>query len=73
MIGRLFNILFGCRHRNTALPITMLGGQHCKPYVVCLDCGAEFSFNVEKSCRGERIDRAYLRDVGTATHSQRND
>ena len=58
MIDRLFDILFGCHHWHTTLPITVLRGQHCKPYVVCLDCGAEFSFNVKKSCRGERIDQA---------------
>lgn len=70
MIDRIFDILFGCHHRHTSLPITVLRGKHCKPYVVCLNCGAEFSYDSARSCRGERIDHAHLKDAETTTHSQ---
>jgi hypothetical protein len=34
--------LFGCNHANTTWPLTPKKRQ---TYVVCLDCGKEFSYN----------------------------
>ena len=35
--------LFGCPHSHTTFPFTPKPGR--SPYVVCLDCGAEFSYD----------------------------
>jgi hypothetical protein len=69
MINRLFNILFGCRHRHTTPPSSRCRGKRCEPYVACLDCGAEFSYNYAKWRRGERIDHVHFIDAETTTHS----
>ncbi len=48
----LFDVLFGCSHKNFSFPITKRRGQRHFPaasvtgtYVVCLDCGKEFAYD----------------------------
>jgi hypothetical protein len=51
----LFNLLFGCWHRNLSFPQSP-GRRQCKSvaavetgtYVVCLDCGQEFAYDWQK-------------------------
>lgn len=51
----LFNLLFGCWHRNLSFPQSP-GQRPCKSvaavetgtYVVCLDCGQEFAYDWQK-------------------------
>jgi hypothetical protein len=52
MIEALFTLLFGCWHRRTSWPITRkrdqkqpTGESQTWTYVVCLDCGKEFSYD----------------------------
>jgi len=52
MIRGVFDILFGCWHNNYSFPITVKAGDRRVPaaeatgtYVVCLDCGKEFSYD----------------------------
>src|SRR5215471_14357775 len=52
MIEALFTLLFGCWHRRTSWPITRkrdqeqpVGESQTWTYVVCLDCGKEFSYD----------------------------
>ena len=52
MIEALFTLLFGCWHRRTSWPITRKrdqkqppGESQARTYVVCLDCGKEFSYD----------------------------
>lgn len=52
MIFNLFDMLFGCWHKNYSFPITAKGSKRRSPaasvtgtYVVCLDCGKEFAYD----------------------------
>ena len=52
MIFNLFDMLFGCWHKNYSFPITAKGSKRRSPaasvtgtYVVCLDCGKEFPYD----------------------------
>jgi hypothetical protein len=40
---RFLDALFGCSHRRTTFPITLV--RQRGPYVVCLDCGKEFHYS----------------------------
>jgi hypothetical protein len=52
MIGKLVDVLFGCRHARYSFPVTIRGAKR-RPqaasltgtYVVCLDCGKEFAYD----------------------------
>jgi hypothetical protein len=48
----LFDLLFGCLHKNLSFPITKKRGQRLSPaasltgtYVACLGCGKEFAYD----------------------------
>ncbi len=43
LMGKLYEILFGCRHVHLTFPIT--AGEARGTYVVCLDCGKEFPYD----------------------------
>lgn len=52
MLAGIFDVLFGCSHRRYSFPITAKPGQRRSQaasltgtYVVCLDCGKEFSYD----------------------------
>jgi len=53
MLGDVFDMLFGCWHKNCSFPITAKrgGASQCEAarvtgtYVVCLDCGKEFPYD----------------------------
>lgn len=52
MILDVFDMLFGCWHKNYSFPITAKGDRRKSPaaartgtYVVCLDCGKEFAYD----------------------------
>ncbi len=52
MIFNLFDMLFGCWHKNYSFPITAKGARRRSSaasvtgtYVVCLDCGKEFPYD----------------------------
>src|SRR5437588_13052003 len=64
MIARLFDILFGCWHASYTFPITrevLRGAWRSKQtYVVCLDCGAEFHYDLRTMRMGRKIQRAVL-------------
>jgi RNA polymerase subunit RPABC4/transcription elongation factor Spt4 len=52
MIGKLVEMLFGCRHSSYSFPVTVRQAKR-RPqaaaltgtYVVCLDCGKEFAYD----------------------------
>ena len=52
MIGKLVELLFGCRHARYSFPVTIRGAKR-RPqaaaltgtYVACLDCGKEFAYD----------------------------
>jgi hypothetical protein len=51
MFANVFDMLFGCWHKNYTFPITAKKGTHLhanganSTYVVCLDCGKEFPYD----------------------------
>ena len=52
MLNTIINTFFGCSHRRTTFPLTpgrravsVSPGARLGTYVVCLDCGTEFSYN----------------------------
>jgi hypothetical protein len=53
MIQSFLNSIFGCAHQRTTFPLTpprkssgiSLPSQRSGAYVVCLDCGKEFSYD----------------------------
>ena len=52
MIGKLVDVLFGCKHARYSFPVTVRRAKR-RPqaaaltgtYVVCLDCGKEFAYD----------------------------
>jgi DNA-directed RNA polymerase subunit RPC12/RpoP len=59
VIDTVLNLLFRCSHRRLTRPVTPVvkaghpGGQ---TYVVCLDCGKHFSYDVKEMRIGKQID-----------------
>ena len=59
LIDTLLNLLFRCPHRrltHPVAPITNVGKQHSQAYVVCLDCGKPFEYDLEGMKIGKLID-----------------
>ena len=55
MFGKIMDAVFGCRHPRYSFPITIRAGSRqttagarMGTYVVCLDCGREFSYDWQK-------------------------
>jgi hypothetical protein len=65
VIDSILNLLFRCRHRRLTrpvAPITKPGQRPSGSYVVCLDCGKQFAYDVVEMRIGKPIDPA--RDTG---------
>ena len=61
MIDSLVNLLFRCPHRRLTRPvspITKTGEPHSQAYVVCLDCGKQFEYDVREMRMGKVIDHS---------------
>ena len=50
----LVDLLFGCWHKNLSFPVSVRQGQRASlaarrtgTYVVCLDCGREFAYDLQ--------------------------
>ena len=59
MIDTLLNLLFRCSHRRLTrpvAPIANVGQQHGQGYVVCLDCGKLFEYDMEGMRLGKLIE-----------------
>jgi hypothetical protein len=64
MIDSLVSLIFRCSHRRLSrpfAPITKAGQPHSQSYVVCLDCGKQFEYDLNKMRIGKAI--AYSHDV----------
>lgn len=62
MIDSLLNLLFRCPHRRLTrpvAPITKAGQPHSQSYVVCLDCGKQFEYNLNEMRMGKAIDHSH--------------
>ncbi len=49
MFAEFIQALFGCSHTHSSFPITIRGRREAgsATYIVCLDCGREFSYDWE--------------------------
>ncbi len=59
MIDKVLNLLFRCSHGRLTrpfAPVTRAGQPHSQSYVVCLDCGKHFEYDVTEMRIGKVID-----------------
>ncbi len=66
MIDTLLNLLLRCSHRRLTRPITAVskaGVPHDGAYVVCLDCGKQFAYDLRQMRIGKAIDTAHESNV----------
>lgn len=71
MIDTVLNLLFRCSHKRLTRPITpvMKSGQpHGETYVVCLDCGKQFAYDIREMRIGKAIDHSH--DNSVLPHSK---
>jgi DNA-directed RNA polymerase subunit RPC12/RpoP len=62
VIDTLLNLLFRCSHRrltHPVAPIANVGKQHSQAYVVCLDCGKPFEYDMVGMRIGKLIDDSH--------------
>ena len=62
MIDTVLNLLFRCSHRRLTrplAPITKAGQPHSQSYVVCLDCGKQFEYDLTEMRMGKAIDHSH--------------
>jgi hypothetical protein len=63
VIDTLLNLLFRCPHRRLTrpvAPITKVGQPHSQSYVVCLDCGKQFEYDLNAMRIGKAIDHSHV-------------
>jgi hypothetical protein len=61
MIDSVLNLLFRCPHRRLTRPVTPVsksGVPQGPTYVVCLDCGKQFGYDLEEMRIGRPLDRS---------------
>jgi hypothetical protein len=61
VIDTLLNLLFRCSHRHLTRPLTRAGetgGPAGASYVVCLDCGKQFAYDLDEMKIGKAIDHS---------------
>src|SRR4051812_23066004 len=61
MIDTLLNLMFRCSHRRLTRPVTPVskaGVPHGETYVVCLDCGKQFAYDLKEMRIGKVIDHS---------------
>jgi hypothetical protein len=58
MIGKMLDLLFGCRHRLVTRPITPVHRHDAPPphtYVACLECGRQFYYDTSNMRMGTQM------------------
>ena len=66
MIDTVLNLMFRCPHRRLTRPVTPVsrgGVPHGDTYVVCLDCGKQFAYDLKEMRVGRPLDRAHPESV----------
>jgi len=62
MIDTVMNLLFRCHHHRLTrpmAPITKAGKPRSQSYVVCLDCGKQFEYDLDRMQIGKPIDHSH--------------
>ncbi len=58
-LWRFFDLLFGCSHKRLSRPVSppsKPGGPKGETYVVCLDCGKHFAYDMKTMQIGKPVD-----------------
>jgi len=58
LIDSILNLVFRCRHRRLSRPITphvKAGALRASAYVVCLDCGKQFGYDLDRMRMGKAV------------------
>jgi DNA-directed RNA polymerase subunit RPC12/RpoP len=66
VIDTVLNLLFRCSHRRLTrpvAPVTKAGQPHSQSYVVCLDCGKQFEYDMTRMRMGKAIDQSHEASV----------
>lgn len=66
MIDTMLNLLFRCSHRRLTRPVTPVtkaGVPHGDTYVVCLDCGKQFAYDLKQMKVGKPIEGSHDQGV----------
>lgn len=66
MIDTFLNLVFRCSHRRLTRPVTPAGkpGAHNGgAYVVCLDCGKQFSYDTKEMRMGKPLPKSHPEGV----------
>jgi len=75
MIDTILNSLFRCSHGRLTRPITPAGkgvDRSSETYVVCLDCGKQFSYDLTAMRVGKPVDASPTTGVLTPSESRGN-
>jgi hypothetical protein len=62
MIDSILNLIFRCSHRRLTRPLAPVARAGQAPggsYVVCLDCGKQFEYDLREMRIGKAIDRSH--------------
>jgi hypothetical protein len=62
MIDSIANLLLRCSHRRLTRPVTPVskaGVPHGQTYVVCLDCGKQFSYDLSAMRIGKPLESSH--------------
>ncbi len=62
MIDSILNLMFRCSHRRLTRPVTPVskaGAPHGETYVVCLECGKQFAYDVKEMRIGKALDSSH--------------
>jgi hypothetical protein len=62
MIDSILNLLFRCSHSRLTRPMTPVlktGRPHGDTYIVCLDCGKQFEYDLKTMQMGKAIDHSH--------------
>jgi hypothetical protein len=62
LIDTVLNLLFRCPHRRLTRPVSPVskaGVPHGETYVVCLDCGKQFSYDLKEMRIRKPIDHSH--------------
>jgi DNA-directed RNA polymerase subunit RPC12/RpoP len=66
MIDTILNLMFRCSHRRLTRPVTPVsksGVPHGETYVVCLDCGKQFAYDLKEMRVGKPIEESHKSGV----------
>ncbi len=65
LIDTIVNFMFGCRHRHLSRPMAEPSKPGARPsaaFVVCLDCGQRYSYDLDRMRMGKQVNTSAPRE-----------